>query len=258
VIRVPCFTLSVSNCDHLASFCFAKPPTGVLDIFVFLGNGPPLILSLYLNMGAIQLQYAKSITNNVQSIDEGNVEMELSFGDAPLHQPLVTSEYANEVSSTTNLRDDGIPNATVGILTTRKALPVMVPQMYPLLGVLSFWLMFFAAVAYSTPSHEHLTTMVGIASNVILIFFFGAPLSTITTVVQQRSAHSIHKRTMIMTVFNCFFWMAYGFAVNDPYIYTPNVVGLLLGLFQVGFCLCFPSKVAASPSSPSPQVKHDY
>jgi uncharacterized protein with PQ loop repeat len=204
-------------------------------------------------MGAIQLQYAKSITNNLQSLEDSNLEMELSFGDEPVRQPLVTSGCASEVSSTTSVRDDAIPDATAGILTTKKALPVMVPQMYPLLGILSFWLVFFAAVAYGAPSHEHLTTMVGIASNVILIFFFSAPLSTIATVVRQRSAHSIHKRTMTMTVFNCFFWMAYGFAVGDPFIYTPNVIGLLLGLFQVGLCLCFPSKVAASPS---PQVMH--
>jgi len=216
------------------------------DIFVFLGNGPALILSVYMNMGAIQLQYLEAVKNTKPqhelSLAEGNVELEDTQKNI-LHEPLVNPPLVD------------VPS---GDIITFNAYPVMVRQMYPLLAVLMFWLVLFAGMAYELPTYEHTVLLVGLASNLNLIFFLGAPLSTIATVIRQKSAHSIHKKTMVMTVLNCFFWMAYGFAVDDPFIYTPNVIGLVLGLFQAALSLMFASKPAATASSqPSTNFKHN-
>lgn len=45
-----------------------------------------------------------------------------------------------------------------------------------------------------------------------------------------------------MAVLNGGLWSAYGWAVADPFIWAPNVVGAVFGCFQVSLCRTYPSK----------------
>jgi hypothetical protein len=73
-----------------------------------------------------------------------------------------------------------------------------------------------------------------------LLFFYGAPLSTIATVLKTRNSRSIHVPTMITNTANGAFWCAYGFALQDYLIGVPNGVGAFLGGIQIVLCVLFP------------------
>ena len=88
--------------------------------------------------------------------------------------------------------------------------------------------------------------MIGILVNLNLVFFYGAPLSTISTVIKTRSSASIHIWTMITNTANGLFWGAYGLAVLDPFIFVPNGVGAGLGVIQIFLCVTFPRTSSVS------------
>lgn len=41
---------------------------------------------------------------------------------------------------------------------------------------------------------------------------------------------------------NCGTWAVYGIAINDPWVWVPNLAGLILGLLQLALKLVYPSK----------------
>jgi hypothetical protein len=88
--------------------------------------------------------------------------------------------------------------------------------------------------------------IVGILVNLNLVFFYGAPLSTIYTVLTQRNTSSIHIRTMITNTLNGTFWFAYGLAVSDLIVGVPNGLGTLLGVIQIVMVVLYPRRSASS------------
>ncbi|KAL3929403.1 MAG: hypothetical protein SGBAC_012226 [Bacillariaceae sp.] len=82
--------------------------------------------------------------------------------------------------------------------------------------------------------------IVGVCSNLNLMFFYGAPLTSIFEVLQTRRSTSIHRPTMYMSLLNATFWTGYGFAQMDPFIIVPNGVGMILGTIQFLLCRIFP------------------
>ena len=83
----------------------------------------------------------------------------------------------------------------------------------------------------------------GIVTNVQLLAFYAAPLSTLAAVLRARDAASIAANwpmTAVSTANACL-WSAYGFAIGRPFVWAPNVAGLVLGAVQLGLCLCLPS-----------------
>jgi len=87
--------------------------------------------------------------------------------------------------------------------------------------------------------------IVGIATNIILVFFYGAPLSTIFTVLKTKSSATIHIPTALTNTLNGVFWAAFGIAVFDLFIAVPNGLGAILGGIQILLCLVFPRKPRA-------------
>jgi solute carrier family 50 protein (sugar transporter) len=92
-------------------------------------------------------------------------------------------------------------------------------------------------------ANGHEQNIVGLLVNINLLFFYGAPLQTIKTVITEKSSDSIHVPTMIMNWFNTSFWALYGLVKLDPVIYLPNMVGLFFGIAQGVLCLLYPRKV---------------
>lgn len=84
------------------------------------------------------------------------------------------------------------------------------------------------------------------AYHFVKVFFYGAPLEAMKRVIRAKSSDAIHTPTMIMSLTNTTFWMAYGFARRDPVIFAPNGIGLLLGIAQ-GILVClYPKRRAGS------------
>ena len=80
------------------------------------------------------------------------------------------------------------------------------------LFMVSLWSIMISIVTLgsTTLSSKTCEYIVGVTVNANLVFFYGAPLSTILTVVKTRSSSSIHVPTMIWNTANGVFWAAFG------------------------------------------------
>jgi len=180
-------------------------------------NFPGLVLSVWLNMGAAKLQYQ----DRIKLLPSLNISEGL--------------DIENNESGETSAEVGNEPNA----LVERDNL-LFVPQETLLLHVLIIWILILIVVGWSGVIHpEDQASAIGILVNINLIFFYGAPLQTIQTVLRTKSSASIHRATMIMNSTNAMFWLLYGIEKNDPYIYGPNTLGLLLGFSQMILCCCY-------------------
>lgn len=185
----------------------------VLDLFVFFANAPGLLISLWLNIGAMKLQYYEEIIK-YSSIETTNLER-------------------NDSSDNENEDDDNI---------CHRSPPSFSLHERKLLSIVIIWITILSTISLmSSISKEEAKFIVGVAVNINLIFFYAAPLSTIVTVVKTKSSDSIHIWTMIMNTVNAFFWCVYSLAIQDYYILLPNSLGFMFGLVQMGLYRCYPS-----------------
>lgn len=108
-------------------------------------------------------------------------------------------------------------------------------------GISTFWLLLLSFVVFAYQNDlDQQTLIIGLAVNANLIFFYGAPLSKIATVLTDKSSKSIHVPTMVCSLINGSLWFVYGVAVRDFYIAVPNGFGAALGVLQLVLCLAFP------------------
>ena len=110
------------------------------------------------------------------------------------------------------------------------------------LVISTIWLILIAIVSLGRPyitENARLLT-IGIAANLNLLFFYGAPLSKIAIVIKTKSSNVIHVGTMVTTLLNGIFWFSYGVAIKNKFIFVPNGLGALLGAIQFLLCLIFP------------------
>mmetsp|Transcript_24147 Transcript_24147/g.56962 ORF Transcript_24147/g.56962 Transcript_24147/m.56962 type:complete len:276 (-) Transcript_24147:2449-3276(-) len=121
----------------------------------------------------------------------------------------------------------------------RKGL-VFTPQDKLVLGVLGSWISALVVVGWFKIAKGYEKEIVGILVNINLLFFYGAPLQTIKTVIQEKCSDSIHTPTMVLNCINAGFWGAYGIAINNIVIYGPNGIGFFLGCIQAVLCCTFP------------------
>ena len=79
----------------------------------------------------------------------------------------------------------------------------------------------------------------GYMANFCLLFFYAAPLSTLSQVVRTRNAVSIDPLLAGCGVANGAFWAAYGLAIRDPYVWVLNAVGAVLSMLSSGARLAY-------------------
>lgn len=85
--------------------------------------------------------------------------------------------------------------------------------------------------------------MWGYTANLILVFYFLAPLSTLLHVLRQRDSSSLVLALSIMNTINGLLWGTYGIAaLGDPFVWAPNAFGAALGVIQVFLKVTIPSK----------------
>jgi solute carrier family 50 protein (sugar transporter) len=212
------------------------------DAFVFAANVPGLILSFWLNMGAAKLQYF-ALRDDIKqhqpvqpvredwdaspAIMEADDDVLDEFPDGGV----VASEHHGSMDSSGGSNG----GANLGELL------VLVPQEQALLRILLGWAAVITYVGWLSSSTNPAAT-IGVVVNVNLVFFYGAPLQRVQTVVVERNSESIHVPTMVMNWMNTTFWILYGFAKGDFVIIVPNVLGLSLGLLQGVLCVMFPRR----------------
>lgn len=150
-------------------------------------------------------------------------------------------QYYAEVDSRNLLNSESESDRKRGIIFTS--------QDKLMLGVLSTWLAILVCVGWLGIANGYEKEIVGILVNINLLFFYGAPLQTIKTVLQEKSSESIHTPTMILNCVNAGFWGAYGIAINNIVIYGPNGIGFFLGLCQAFLCCMYPKNSSDVSSS---------
>jgi solute carrier family 50 protein (sugar transporter) len=197
------------------------------DPFVVAGNVPGLILSIWLNSGASKLQYyelAKQGTDHVRRL-QNEEHWDAANNDDDVDGLSISSAISNMNSMSESL--------------------IMVPQERALLRILVAWASLVLWVGWLTDA-SGASTVIGIVVNINLIFFYGAPLQNIQTVISTGNSESMHVPTMVTSTLNTLFWAGYGVARRDAIILLPNGVGLLLSLLQFFLVVTYPRKTRAN------------
>jgi len=106
----------------------------------------------------------------------------------------------------------------------------------------AFWLIVITCLVFIPMTAHTRTRIVAIIGNMLLVFFYAAPLSTIMTVLRTRSSATIHVPTMLLNTANSSFWFVYTLFQNDPWQYVANGIGSVVGLVQIVLACIFPNK----------------
>ncbi|KAL7476625.1 hypothetical protein ACHAW6_002474 [Cyclotella cf. meneghiniana] len=200
------------------------------DLFVFFANVFGVLISIYLNIGAMKLQYYEEVVEASSSIQLiGNKATQNNTQQHDNEEDIDQSAANPFHGSSTDKRDHDLRSFTSHEL---KVLCMVV-----------IWILILSVTSLASASKDKMENVVGIAVNINLALFYGAPLSTISTVFRTKSSSSIHFWTMTMNTSNAFFWCVYAFAVLDYYILIPNGIGLTFGIVQVLLYSIFPHNV---------------
>ena len=180
-----------------------------------------------------------------------------------------TSLPLPQVAANTNTNNNTKDWAKVIWDVTSQTTPAKTPHERLIMGIIVLWTLvvsgigFYSVITTSNSNGSVDTTtdddnnntnipqlIVGYIVNINLIFFYGAPLSAIQTVLKTKYNNTLHVPTMITNTLCSIFWTAYAVApqINDPFIYVPNGLGVLLGLIQFILYIIFP-RSCSTPES---------
>ena len=246
------------------------------NLFIFFGNAPGFIMSVWLNLGAVKLLYQRHHSHEMRkSVVNLLVDQERTLSKSYLSSLKLNSSSMLALreglgegeeeekeglrarprlygKSGLNLDDDDGIDADHGsksafewgklvLDVTSQRTPAPAPHETIVFAMTIMWVTCISIICLIpsiTPRSRELIVAWLVISN--LVFFYGAPLSTFYTVLKERNSSSIHVPTMITNTLNGTFWSIYGFAVSDMFVAIPNGIGALFGVFQVVLCVTFP------------------
>jgi solute carrier family 50 protein (sugar transporter) len=251
------------------------------NVFLLLANVPGLILSVWLNMAAAKLQYCDRISQSMRSsfvqlldanrksfrisreerIALGNhsdededgeqdetLENTTTMQQQQQQQPPPTSPkqqrptLTNDIHTFTNLR-----KMALDITIQKSSIPA--PHEKVVVSIVAFWIALISILYFLQLTIDQWKLIIGFIVNINLLFFYGAPLSTIYTVLSTKDSSSIHRPTMLLNTANAVFWTAFGFGVLDWFIIVPNGLGAILGFVQMVLRMVVPSRDLFASSS---------
>ena len=122
------------------------------------------------------------------------------------------------------------------------------PHEKVVIGIITAWFAFISCIIFIPMNVKQREFIIGIAVNVNMSFFYGAPLSIIWKVMRTRNSSWIHRRTMIMNTLCALFFLAFGFGRMDWFLIVPNGIGVILGGVQLFLRLVIPSSDSSKSS----------
>jgi solute carrier family 50 protein (sugar transporter) len=236
----------LGNCCGWVTYSFL-----IQNYWVFFGNAPGFVLSVWLNLAGAKVQYQNHRANEMRKsfanyMEETQKEFQLSLRQLQVKRH--SSTAAEEQQQAEESPEDSSPvqkavdfGKTVWEVTSQN-MQAPAPHENITLGVVLVWVAVISFIAFANVSQSTRELIVGLVVNLNLIFFYLAPLSTIFAVLKTKNSASIHIWTMLTNTANGIFWGVYGLAVLDPFIYAPNSIGAGLGIVQMLLCLTFPRK----------------
>ncbi len=214
-------------------------------------------------MSAVKLQYC----DNLHHVAKTNLLLALNKNEVYLRQSI------NRISTWSSSRGEKVPNESFGenadSMETQQqnevieALKIIIseasvnnnnnakkdstvrasPHEKKVVAVVSIWLTIISLVSFIKMTQSQREFVVGLAVNLNLLFFYGAPLTTIFVVLKTRDSSSIHWWTMLLNTACAFFFTGFGIGTNDYFIIVINGLGVVLGVIQGILRIVIPCKV---------------
>jgi len=224
------------------------------NIILYSVNVLGLFIAVWLNLQAVKLRYVTHCQNEWSHSLQTIMEDEEASRDLFVARDQKSRE--NETSSETTTADEeakykGVKKANADAMSkavwemiTKKTMTAKPPVAHEnmLIGMIVGWIIVTSVICFAKAlSHDTQQMMAGLITNLILVFFYAAPLSTIYTVLRTQSSATIHGPTVLMTTVNGTFWLVYGLALLDFFIAIPNGLGALLGLILMLLRIVFPT-----------------
>jgi len=82
----------------------------------------------------------------------------------------------------------------------------------------------------------------GLYAASLFLILSATPLTTIRTIIRTKNSRTIMGALTAAQCVNTGLWTAYGLAVNDYFVWGPNIIGLGLGLIQLALKILYPAK----------------
>jgi len=231
----------------------------IIDNFILYSvNVLGFLIAVWLNLQAVKLRYVTHCQNEWSHSLQTIMEDEEASRDLFIVRQQKSQE--NETSSETTTADEetkqkGVKKANADAMSkavwemiTQKTVTSKPPVAYEnmVMGTVIGCIVMTAIICFAKVlSHDTKRMIIGLVTNLILVFFYAAPLSTIYTVLRTQSSATIHGTTASMMTVNGTFWVVYGIAVLDFFVAIPNGIGALLGLILMLLRLAFPSGKAS-------------
>lgn len=197
--------------------CLGWVTYGILlqNLWIFFANGPGFVLSIWLNLGAAKLLYQRHHSQNMREsfvhFLKDRSDSQLGFSSLHLQQTRIPEESSKQTGV--------VDLAKMVWDVTSQTTPAPAPHENMVIVIVLVWTSVISLISFAQSFDSQTRELiVGILVNFNLVFFYGAPLSTIYTVLRERNSASIHIPTMITNTLNGSFWTAYGFAILDPFI----------------------------------------
>jgi solute carrier family 50 (sugar transporter) len=210
--------------------------------FVFWGDAPGLLMSVWLNLQACKLQYQDHQSQVLRkSIVQALQESSQPFLSKQIEKPAV----ATSSDSATPTVD--FAQVVLNVPSTLTPAPVAHENL--IMAFLIFYLALFTVLIMFQVDQSRQEFVLGVTVNLNFVFFYGAPLSTLWQVLLTHSSSTIHIPTLLFNTAHGAFWCAYAAAVLDPFIAIPNAVGVVLGVVQMILCVIFPRTTNNEPLS---------
>ena len=209
------------------------------NLFLFFANVFGFLVSVWLNLCATKLQYQ----------DHHTAEMKRFLADF-----LQKGDETQLKNKSKEEHDQSLAALVLNITTQRNPAPA--PHQNIVMAIVILWTSLISLVVLADFSTFFVTSdiIIGMVTNVHLLLFYGAPLSTIATVCKTRNSASIHIGTMLMNTTSATFWAIYGLVLWDPFIFVVNGLGTILGAVQLVLYLLLPRlPVGSLPSTFCPE-----
>uniref|UniRef100_A0A7S3L1Q6 Sugar transporter SWEET1 n=1 Tax=Amphora coffeiformis TaxID=265554 RepID=A0A7S3L1Q6_9STRA len=234
--------------------------------FIFFANAPGFFLSIFFNTTAIKLLYlaatlqsndaATTATTPTTTLEttaallehkepdtDKTIHNDKIFDNLPTPSAPLTDPSTSIVVEVPAPATPPAAAAMIGVSTSILAPAAKRLESHErlVLALMLVWMGVLSCVIAAKSWDDDLRQMVlGLTVNCNLVFFYGAPLSTIRQVLTTRSSRWLHGPTMLRNTANGVFWTVYGLAVLDPYVAVPNGLGALLGFVQMILWVVFP------------------
>ena len=251
--------------------------------FVFFADCFGFLIACYLNMGAIKLLHGshhqkemngallkllvsqdrdKNSTTNIYNdsieIDAGNTETAATTDKKP--QPTRRISL-RRTASAMNLHNFRHWAETIGNVTSMKT-RAKTPHDHLVMAIIILWFVVFSTVGFFSHYYQGDVQnipqkVVGYTVNIVMIFFYGAPLSSMGTVLRTKKSDTIHIPSTIASFLENFLWFCYGvYPENDPFIYVPCGLGVTFCLILFALRAMFPKSNQAEVEARGLRLSH--